>query len=492
MRRQSWIGAADRALMAAIARKDSILLDRVLPTLGRAANHGGLWFATATALAATRNRRARRAALRGLVALSLASPTVNIVAKQLTSRGRPANDLTPLIRRLTTAPRTTSFPSGHSASAAAFATGVLMENPLVGAPIAVLAAAVATSRIATGAHYPSDVVAGVGIGVAAGLLTSWWWPLIPPGASTAGAPERAAPTSPAGQGVVVVTNLDAGSASTETLRQLAVELPAAEIVTAAAGDDLPQLFEDAARRADVLGVAGGDGTINVAARVAAEKDVPLLIIPAGTLNHFARDIGVTCVADSVAALRAGDAIRVDLGRAGDDAVFVNTSSVGLYVDLVRFRERWEPKVGKWPALVYGLAHILRNSRPCVVLVDGRVRHVWMLFAGNGVYLPRGFAPTHRPRLDDGLLDVRIVAAEPKFARTRIVLGVLTGTLRWCGPYESSARTSVHVEAPDGPLGLSVDGEVTTISPRAVLEKSIGALTVYRPGGAASGLLDRRG
>lgn len=478
--------------MAAVARKDSPLLDRVLPALGRSANHGGLWFGVATALSATRNRRARRAALRGVIALSLASPAVNVVAKQLTARGRPANDLTPLIRRLTTTPRTTSFPSGHSASAAAFATGVLMENPLIGAPIAVLAVGVAASRVATGAHYPSDVVAGIGIGIAAGLLTSWWWPLTPPGPSAAGAPERAAPASPVGEGVVVVTNLDAGSASTDIVRELAVELPAAEIVTAAHGDDLAQIFEDAVRRADVLGVAGGDGTINLAAGFAAEKDVPLMIIPAGTLNHFARDIGVNCLADAVAALRAGDAIRVDLGRAGDDAVFVNTSSVGLYVDLVRFRERWEHKFGKWPALVAGLVHILRNSHPCVVMVDGRVRRVWMLYAGNCVSLPRGFAPSHRPRMDDGLLDVRIVAAEPKFARTRIVVGMLTGTLRWCKPYEDSARSTIEVEAAHGELGLSVDGEVTTVSHRTVLGKSIGALTVYRPGGAASGLIERTG
>lgn len=478
--------------MASVARTDSVVLDRVLPALGRAADHGALWFAVAGALALTRGRRARRAGLRGVVALSMASPAVNVVAKQLAGRRRPEHALVPLTRRLASVPRTTSFPSGHSASAAAFATGALMEYPLVGVPVAVVAAGVAASRVAVGVHYPSDVVAGVGIGVAAGLLTSWWWPRTPPGPSTAGAPEHAAPASPVGEGVVVVTNLDAGSASTEILRQLEAELPRAEVIAAEHGDDLPQVFEEAARRATVLGVAGGDGTINLAARVAAEKDVPLMVIPAGTLNHFARDIGVSSVADAVEAVRAGDAIRVDLGRAGDEAVFVNTSSVGLYVDLVRFREKWEHKLGKWPALVVGLVHILRNSQPCLVIVEGRVRRVWMLFAGNCVYIPRGFAPTHRPRLDDGLLDVRIVAAEPRFARTRIVLGVLTGTLRWCKPYEASTRATLQVESTEGKLGLSVDGEVTSIAPRVVLGKSIGVLTVYRPCGAASGLIDRTG
>lgn len=476
--------------MNSVAQTDSVILDRVLPKLSRAANHGTLWFAAAAAMALTRNHRARRGALRGLIALSLASPAVNIVGKQLTSRVRPAVELSSLTRRLTVAPRTTSFPSGHSASAAAFATGVAIENPALGLPMAALAAAVATSRVAVGAHYPSDVVAGVGIGVAAGLMTRWWWPVTPPGPSDAGAPERPVPASPTGAGLVVVTNVDAGSTKPELIHQIAVELPAAEIVTASHGDDLAQLFEDAARRCDVLGAAGGDGTINVAARVAAEKNVPLMVIPAGTLNHFARDVGVMSVTDAVDALRAGEAIRVDLGRAGDDAVFVNTSSVGLYVDLVRFREHWERRLGKWPALLVGLVHLFRRGHPCTILVDGEQRQVWMLFAGNCCYLPRGFAPTRRPRLDDGVLDVRIVAAEPKFARTRIVLGALTGTLRWCGPYEASVRDELRLEAPDGVLRLSVDGEVTEAPSHVALGKAIGALTVYRPAGAARGIADR--
>jgi undecaprenyl-diphosphatase len=485
MRRKSWIGAADRALMARVASTDSVLLDRVLPTLGRAANHGLLWFGVATALGLTGSRRARRAALRGVVALSLASPTVNIVGKQLTGRVRPAVDLTPLIRQLHVIPRTTSFPSGHSASAAAFAAGVTMEYPLLGAPIALVAAGVAASRVATGAHYPSDVVAGVGIGVTAGLLTSWWWPLTPPGPSSAGAPEHPAPAVPAGRGLIVVTNSASGSADSDVFQQIAADLPDAEIVTAA-GDDLPDAVADAARRCEVLGVAGGDGTVNLAARAAADKGRPLLVIPAGTLNHFARDIGVESVADAVDALRAGDAIRVDLGRAGDDGVFVNTSSVGLYVDLVRFREHWERRLGKWPALAVGLVHVLRRAKPRTLLVDGRERTVWMVFAGNGHYLPKGFAPAYRPRLDDGLLDVRIVDAECRFARTRIVLGMLTGLLRWCGPYEATALEHLDIESQHGPLGLSLDGEVTAVSSRVTLAKSVGALTVYRPAGAARG------
>ncbi|HEX3650038.1 MAG TPA: phosphatase PAP2 family protein [Pseudonocardiaceae bacterium] len=481
MRRRRWIGAADRALMARVARTDSVVLDQILPTVGRSANYSRLWFGVAGGLALTRTRRGRRAALRGVAALGLASATVNVVGKQLAGRARPAIDLVPLVRRLTVAPRTLSFPSGHSASAAAFATGVALENPWLGIPVGVLAAAVAGSRIAVGAHYPSDVVAGVGIGVAAGLLTQTWWPRSPldPAAAKVGE----APALATGAGLVLVTNAASGNGSDAGLAELTGQLPDAELVRVGSDDDIAGEFDKAAARCTVLGVAGGDGTVNAAAGVAARRGLPLLVVPGGSLNHFARDIGVESVADAVAAVRAGTAVRVDLGLAGDH-VFVNTASIGLYVDLVRFRERWEHRLGKWPAMAAGLVHVLRHAEPCAVEVDGRQRRLWMLFAGNCRYRPAGFAPTVRTRLDDGRLEVRIVDAGVRFARTRIVLGTLTRTLRWSGAYQATQRSGVEIAGQSGPLGLSVDGEVTAGPTVVRLGKAFGALTIYRPAGSA--------
>ena len=105
---------------------------------------------------------ARRAACRGLAAASAAT---NILGKSLTARDRP-HDKVPGARQLNRAPRTTSFPSGHAASAAAFATGVALEKPSLAAPVIIAAAAVGASRVVTGMHYPSDVLAGFTIGAA--------------------------------------------------------------------------------------------------------------------------------------------------------------------------------------------------------------------------------------------------------------------------------------------------------------------------------------
>ena len=101
------------------------------------------------------------------------------------------------------------------------------------------------------------------------------------------------------------------------------------------------MLRTATRGARVLGAAGGDGTLNTAADIALGADLPLLVVPAGTLNHFAADLGVFSPRQAVAALRMGGSVLVDVGVA-DERPFLNTSSTGVYVDLVRAGERLQP------------------------------------------------------------------------------------------------------------------------------------------------------
>ncbi len=210
----------DRQIMARIASTESPVLDYVLPPVSEAANHSVLWLAIALGMAATGNKRARRAALRGLASVTIASTAANVVAKGLTGRARPGGEI-PVLRRLVHAPTTTSFPSGHSASAAAFATGVALEIPGLAVPVGIVALAVGASRLATGVHYPSDVVAGFAIGAAAGALTLRWGPLRPTRPADAIPPRQDAPAAPAGDGLVLAVNGSAGSTS----RWLAERLP---------------------------------------------------------------------------------------------------------------------------------------------------------------------------------------------------------------------------------------------------------------------------
>lgn len=157
----------DDWLMGRSARARSPALDRLLVALTRAASYSRLWLMIAGVLAIAGGRRGRHAAQRGLISVGIAAALANGPAKLLVRRRRPARGLVPSLIPM---PRSTSFPSGHSASAFAFATGVSGELPVLAPVLVPLAAAVAYSRTHAGVHYPSDVAAGVAVGVGSGLL----------------------------------------------------------------------------------------------------------------------------------------------------------------------------------------------------------------------------------------------------------------------------------------------------------------------------------
>ena len=163
----SELSELDAAVYAAIARTPTPGLDRALGRLSRAADFSKLWLGSASALAVFGGEKGRRAAGSGIASLALTSALVNAVLKPLWGRRRPerVKHRVPFARRVRM-PRSRSFPSGHAASGFAFASGVASEAPAPGGLLTVLAALVAYSRVHTGVHYPSDVIAGAVIGAA--------------------------------------------------------------------------------------------------------------------------------------------------------------------------------------------------------------------------------------------------------------------------------------------------------------------------------------
>ena len=164
--------AVDSALYGAVAASETPSLDVAMRGLSRAADHSKLWFAIAAALAILGGPSGRHAARKGLVSLGIASGFANLVAKPLTTRRRPARkEAEELARRHVRMPLSSSFPSGHAASAFAFVTGAADAQPMLSAPLRALATLVGYSRVHTGVHYPADVLAGAFIGVSSAELT---------------------------------------------------------------------------------------------------------------------------------------------------------------------------------------------------------------------------------------------------------------------------------------------------------------------------------
>jgi membrane-associated phospholipid phosphatase len=163
------LGAVDRAVYAAIAAVPTPVLDVPVRRLSRAADHSVLWLGIAASMAAAGGPAGRRAALRGVLAIGVSSAVVNLGFKSLSARRRPDRTGAGVPgRRQVRMPSSTSFPSGHAASAFAFATAIGREQPWLAAGMRFLAAGVAYSRIHTGVHYPGDTVAGALIGTIAG------------------------------------------------------------------------------------------------------------------------------------------------------------------------------------------------------------------------------------------------------------------------------------------------------------------------------------
>ncbi|MDP9117320.1 MAG: phosphatase PAP2 family protein [Actinomycetota bacterium] len=471
----------DVTVMRRLARSNPpVLIDRGLPLLTRCADRSILWLGLSALMTATGRTTLRRAAVRGTASIAVTSLVVNQVGKRVLVRARPARTATPAARLAMRFPTSNSFPSGHSASAVAFAVAVAAEAPPLAVPVGALAAAVAFSRIYTGVHFPSDVVVGAALGAGIAGLGLAVVPPTGPGPHRPGLePACGQHPRPTGTGVVAVVNPDSGGGTgAKVIEELHRLLPDIEIVELAGDADPQTVFADAADRAEVLAVAGGDGTIRCAAEAAMKHERPLLVIPAGTFNHFARDLELSGVGHAVEALAAGRAIRIDVAEVNGQP-FLNTASLGSYPEFVSIRERWESRIGKPLAATLATFTVARRCPPLEVEIDGVRRSLLMFFVGNGAYVPRGFVPRGRQRLDSAQLDVRLLDGR----RGGSILGALAAALsadllRHRGYLEVHEQSlSVRLLGQRGHLAR--DGEVCDAPTEVLFAIRPGALIVYR-------------
>jgi diacylglycerol kinase family enzyme len=245
-----------------------------------------------------------------------------------------------------------------------------------------------------------------------------------------------------------------------------------------------------ARRALAGGVrvvvaGGGDGTIGSVASVLANTHGTLGILPLGTLNHFAKDLGIPLgVREAVRVIAAGHTARVDVGEVNGRA-FINNSSLGLYPSLVYQREkRQEQGRGKWVAFALATARVWRLYRRVRVVVHtdagSRVIRTPFVFVGNNEYQLEGLRLGRRPRVDRGHLHVAMAPGMTRSEMLRVLGWALLGRLAEVDQLDTLLTDAVTIGARRRHLRVALDGEVTLL--RTPLEYRVrrGALRVCVP------------
>jgi YegS/Rv2252/BmrU family lipid kinase len=292
--------------------------------------------------------------------------------------------------------------------------------------------------------------------------------------------------------IAVIINGSAGSghdgkAASELRSKFAAHGLDAHVTLAKSGEEMI----DTARKAVSDGVpivvaGGGDGTINAVASAVAGSGTAFGVLPLGTLNHFAKDIGVPLELDeAVRNVAEGKPIQVDVGEVNGQ-IFLNNSSLGLYPDIVRDREKQQRRLGrgKWPAAAWATITALRRFPFLSVqlTVDGRrhARRTPFVFIGNNEYSMEGLSIGARASLSGGQLSLYVAQRPGRLGLLRFAWRALCGRLAQERDFDVMLSDQFDIETRHRHLRVATDGEVTIMTTPLRYRIRPGALTVLVP------------
>jgi diacylglycerol kinase family enzyme len=296
----------------------------------------------------------------------------------------------------------------------------------------------------------------------------------------------------------VLLTVASGGRSVEPIEEVADKIRAIATIAGVAaqvriveGNDLAREVRAAASdEASRVAVGGGDGTVSTAAGVMVESRRPLGILPLGTFNHFARDLGIPQDLEaSVANVIRGHVREVDVAEVNGH-VFVNNSSIGLYPQAVERRDELQAVAG-WPkrlSMLYAAMGVVRRFRPTHVTLrtNGAVRHVAtpFVFVGNNVFDMSLFSMGTRRALDGGVLSVYLADTRDRFGLLRFIARTLGNRLAQGRQFESCVTDTIDVAALRPTLLVARDGEVTRMRTPLRYRIRPRALQVFAPPEAA--------
>jgi YegS/Rv2252/BmrU family lipid kinase len=261
---------------------------------------------------------------------------------------------------------------------------------------------------------------------------------------------------------------------------------AVDITLAQSGDEIVELARAAARDSyEVIVAAGGDGTINSVAAAVLDTDKILGVLPLGTLNHFAKDLGIPIELETAAqTIIAGHTTEVDVAEV-NGRVFLNNSSLGLYPMIVREREkRQRLGFGKWPAFIWATIQALRRYP----LLDVQLRMndellhrtTPFVFVGNNEYAMDLFNIGARDRLDKGVLSIYITQRTSRLKLITLALRAVIGGLRNDKDFLELRSNEVKIATRHKRLRVAFDGEIEVMKPPLEYRVRSRALRVIVP------------
>ena len=293
--------------------------------------------------------------------------------------------------------------------------------------------------------------------------------------------------------VIVVYNEKAGTAvsadgpSREALQEAFAAAGIQADVRNVPGDQVEVALRAAVReKPTVLYAGGGDGTISTAAGLVAGTDIVLGVLPLGTLNHFARDLGIPAHwREAVPALVAAPIRAVDVAEV-NGRVFINNCSLGSYADAVRRRDalRREKGHGKWRAMIlasWAVFRELRRMRLQIITPETTLtlRTPFVLIANNQ-YTGSVLATSLRPKLDEGRIWLYTTRARRHGALIRLAWQSLVRRIDAADDLEVHSFTSATITILRGRIPVAADGEIVNVAPPLHLKIRPGALRVLAP------------
>ncbi len=254
-----------------------------------------------------------------------------------------------------------------------------------------------------------------------------------------------------------------------------------------AGRDLRAAAEAALQTdIDVLIVGGGDGTLSTIAGLLVNQPVPLGILPLGTLNHFAKDLGIPLdLAGAAKVIAEQHVISIDVGEL-NGRVFVNNSSLGIYPYMVLNRDAQRKRYGfsKWKAMFYAMLKVFHRFPMVVVKVStdaaSVVRKTPLVFVGNNCYQLDLFNIGKRQCLSDGELSLYVANARTRWGMFKLIVRALFGRLKQARDFETLNPVNCTIDSKRQHLHVSADGEVFRMRPPLNYRVLPGALRVCVP------------